>query len=394
MPDPSPPSGIVALVVAAGRGSRTGFDLPKQYAPLAGRPVLRRTLQALLAHPAIDSVLVVIGQDDEARYREAAAGLPRLLPPAIGGATRQHSVRNGLEKLARDPPRLVLVHDAARPFVSPELIGRVIAASDEAGGAIPALAVTETLKRVADGRVAGTVPRESLAAAQTPQAFPFPALLAAHRDAAGRDDLTDDAAVAALAGLPVRVVDGDRRNIKLTVPADFALGEAMLGEAMETRSAQGFDVHAFGPGAALWLCGVEIAHDFGLVGHSDADVGLHALTDALLGTLGDGDIGSHFPPSDSQWKGASSDRFLADAVRRLAERGGRILHLDVTLVCERPKIGPHRERMRQRVAEIAGIGLSRVSVKATTSERLGFTGRGEGIAAMALATVELPRDGA
>jgi 2-C-methyl-D-erythritol 4-phosphate cytidylyltransferase/2-C-methyl-D-erythritol 2,4-cyclodiphosphate synthase len=310
-----------------------------------------------------------------------------------GGDTRQQSVRNGLEALAADSPRLVLVHDAARPFVSLALIAAVVAACDDATGAIPVLPIRETIKRVAAGTIVATMPREDLAAAQTPQGFPFLPLLAAHRAAAaaGRLDLTDDAAVAALAGMPVRAVAGDRANVKLTDPADFGLAELVVAAARETRSAQGFDVHAFGPGNAVWLCGVEIPHERGLVGHSDADVGLHALTDALLGTIGDGDIGAHFPPSDSRWRGASSDLFLADAVARVRARDGLIVNLDVTLVCERPKIGPHRRRMQARIAEIAGISADRIGVKATTSEGLGFTGRGEGIAAYALATVSLPR---
>jgi 2-C-methyl-D-erythritol 4-phosphate cytidylyltransferase/2-C-methyl-D-erythritol 2,4-cyclodiphosphate synthase len=288
----------------------------------------------------------------------------------------------------------VLVHDAARPFVSEEVIGRIIAACDAEHGAIPVLPVTETVKRVEDGAVAATIPREALATAQTPQGFPFAALLAAHEQAVqlGHDDLTDDAAVAALSGLAVRAVEGDRRNMKLTSPADFAAAERMLAMAMETRTGQGFDVHAFGPGSSVWLCGVEIPHEKGLTGHSDADVGLHALTDALLGAIGDGDIGEHFPPSDPRWKGASSDLFFADAVRRVREKGGRIVNLDVTLVCEAPRIGPHRAKMQARIAELAGIGSDRVGVKATTNEKMGFIGRGEGIAALAIATVSLPAD--
>jgi 2-C-methyl-D-erythritol 4-phosphate cytidylyltransferase/2-C-methyl-D-erythritol 2,4-cyclodiphosphate synthase len=248
------------------------------------------------------------------------------------------------------------------------------------------------VKRIEDGAIAATLPRENLAIAQTPQGFPFAALLRAHRRAAELDsnDLTDDAAVAALCGLAVRAVEGDRGNIKLTSPADFATAERMLTMVVETRTGQGFDVHAFGPGNSVWLCGVEIPHGQSLVGHSDADVGLHALTDALLGTIGDGDIGEHFPPSDPQWQGASSDRFLADAVRRVREKGGRIVNLDVTLVCEAPKIGPHRAKMQTRIAELAGISSDRVGVKATTNEKMGFVGRGEGIVAMAIATVSLP----
>ena len=386
--------GTIALVVAAGRGSRAGQELPKQYVKLGGKPVLQRTIEALLAQNGVDAVQVVIGPDDLELYRQAVADSPALLPPVLGGATRQESVRNGLEALAAHKPRLVLVHDGARPFVSPEVIGRVMGGCGEALGAIPGLPVTETLKRVAAGAVAETVPRQDVITAQTPQGFPFGPILEAHRQAAaaGRHDLTDDAAVAALAGFPVKVVEGDRANIKLTTPADFAAAERALAVATETRTAQGFDVHAFGPGDSVWLCGVNVPHERGLLGHSDADVGLHALTDALLGTIGDGDIGQHFPPSDPQWKGASSDRFLRDAVRRVSARGGRILHLDVTIICERPKVGPHRETMRGVVADLAGVAIGRVSVKATTSERLGFTGRREGIAALASATVALPAE--
>jgi 2-C-methyl-D-erythritol 4-phosphate cytidylyltransferase/2-C-methyl-D-erythritol 2,4-cyclodiphosphate synthase len=379
--------------MAAGRGERAQRERPKQYADLAGRPVLRHTLTALLSHRSIDAALVVIAASDHSAYSAATQGLPKLLPPAIGGATRQASVRNGLEALAEHAPELVLVHDAARPFVAPDMIERVIGACNEGLGAIPALPVSDTVKRVRQTLVAETVPREDLVTAQTPQGFPFAALLAAHRSAAaaGKHDLTDDAAVAAVSGLAVRVVEGDPSNLKLTTPSDFAVAERMLSAAMETRVGQGFDVHGFGPGDGVRLCDVRIPHDRSLVGHSDADVGLHALTDALLGAIGDGDIGQHFPPTDPQWKGAGSDRFFIDAVRRVRERGGRILHLDVTLVCEQPKIAPHREEMRGRVAALAEIALGRVSVKATTTERLGFTGRGEGIAALAVASIEVPR---
>jgi len=385
---------VAALIVAAGRGSRAGHDLPKQYARLGGKTMLQRTVEALASHPAIGAVLVVIGPGDAPLYHDAVGGLPKLLPPVEGGATRQQSVLNGLEALAGRAPRLVLVHDAARPFIAAAVIERVIAACDAAHGAIPVAPVTETVKRIENGIVTATVPREALATAQTPQGFPYGPLLAAHREAArsGNSELTDDAAVAALAGLATRAVDGDRHNIKLTNPADFVAAERMLATDMETRTGQGFDVHAFGPGTSVWLCGVEIPHDKGLVGHSDADVGLHALTDALLGTIGDGDIGQHFPPSDPQWKGASSDRFLADAVRRVKERGGRIVNLDVTLVCEAPKIGPHRTAMQARIADLAGIGADRVGVKATTNEKMGFIGRGEGIVALAIATVLLPAE--
>lgn len=384
---------MAALVVAGGKGLRAGRERPKQYAELGGKTVLRRTIEALLSHSAVGDVQVVIGEGDRGLYDDAVRGLPNLLAPVSGGETRQQSVRNGLEALAaRRAPRLVLVHDAARPFVTSETIERVIAGCDDTHGAIPVMPVTETVKRVEAGLLTATVPREALATAQTPQGFPFAPLLAAHRMAAeaGNNDLTDDAAVAALAGIAVRAVEGDRGNMKLTNPGDFEQAERMLAMLTETRIGQGFDVHQFGPGKSVWLCGVEIAHDHGLVGHSDADVGLHALTDALLGAIGDGDIGEHFPPSDPKWRGASSDRFFADAVRRVTERGGRVVNLDVTLVCERPKISPHREAMRARVAAIAGVEIGRVAVKATTSEKMGFTGRGEGIVAMATASVALP----
>ena len=383
----------VALVVAAGSGSRAGQGLPKQYALVAGKPLLRHTLEALMAHRGIESIQVVIAANDRQLYDAVVQGLGKLRPPAMGGSTRQRSVLTGLAALAGNAPSLVLVHDAARPFVSAELIEHVIAACDGETGAIPVMPLIETVKRVASGFVSDNVPREDLATAQTPQAFPFHAIYKAHQSAArsGRDDLTDDAAVAALGGIPVRAVPGDPANVKLTHPADFAAAERRLaGPPLETRTGQGFDVHAFGPGTSIWLCGVELPHNRGLVGHSDADVGLHALTDALLGAVGDGDIGQHFPPSDPQWRGASSDRFLQDAVRRVRQGNGRIVSLDVTLICEEPKIGPHRDRMREAIGRIAELPLGRVSVKATTSERLGFTGRGEGIAAMAIATVELP----
>ena len=381
---------IVALVVAAGRGERARRDLPKQFAALAGKPVLRRTLEALGQNPRVDAISVVIHPNDREAYERAAAGLAKLTPPVAGGATRQDSVRRGLEALARDPPDLVLIHDAARPFVTRALIDRVIDAALAGAGAIPGIAVTDTLKRSADGMAGETVPRRGLSAVQTPQGFRYDVILEAHRAADPEAGFSDDAAVAAAAGYDIALVAGDPSNIKLTNPEDFVQAERILQTGMETRSGQGFDVHAFAPGDALWLCGIRIPHDMGLAGHSDADVGLHALTDALLGAVAAGDIGEHFPPSDPQWKGAASDLFLRDAVRRVEALGGRIASLDVTIVCEHPKIGPHRPAMRERIAAIAGVEQSRVSVKATTSERLGFTGRGEGIAALALATVTLP----
>ena len=384
---------VAAVVVAAGRGLRAGGNLPKQYRQLAGEPVIRSSLSLFAWHGQIGAVQTVIHPDDRADYEAAAKGL-RLLNPVLGGATRQASVRAGLEALSDRAPDIVLVHDAARPFCSVELVSRAIVACGETGAAIPALEVTETIKRVdAGGHVAGTIDRASLRAVQTPQAFAFPALLEAHRRAAkeGREDFTDDAALAEWAGLKVAVFAGESSNVKLTTDEDFAKAEARrIASLADLRTGNGFDVHAFGDGDHVWLGGLKIPHDRGLTGHSDADVALHALVDAILGAIADGDIGKHFPPSDQRWRGAPSDQFLKFAVERVTKRGGKIAHLDVTIVCEEPRIGPHRDAMRKRIAEIAEMTIERVAVKATTSEHLGFTGRREGIAAMATATVRLP----
>lgn len=381
MPRPT----TLALIVAAGRGQRAGDGLPKQYRRVGGEVVLRRTVQAFLAHPRVDGVQVVIHPDDRDLYEVAVAGLG-LPEPVIGGATRQESVRRGLETIDGDT---VLIHDAARAFVSAAVIDRVIDALVDDAGAVPALPVSDSLRR--GGRhIEGEVDREGLFRVQTPQGFRVDAIRAAHR--AATVEATDDAAVLRAAGGRVALVAGDEANMKLTTPDDFRRAEAALAAAMTSRSAMGFDVHRFGPGDHLWLCGVRVPHSRGVIGHSDADVGLHALTDALLGTIGDGDIGQHFPPTDMQWKGASSDRFLAHAASLVAARGGRIDHVDVTIISERPKVGPHRDAMRQRIAAILEIGVGAVSVKATTTEALGFTGRGEGIAAQAVATVRLPSE--
>jgi 2-C-methyl-D-erythritol 4-phosphate cytidylyltransferase / 2-C-methyl-D-erythritol 2,4-cyclodiphosphate synthase len=386
------PGEVAVVVVAAGRGTRVGGDAPKQYRPLHGVPVVSHTLRLFAAHPQVGMVQPVIHRDDIARFGAAAAGL-KLRQPVFGGATRQISVRAGLEALEQDRPRIVLVHDAARPFASPALILRAIQAG-EGGAAIPGLAPTDTFKEVDDaGHVVDTLDRNRLRAVQTPQAFGFEALLAAHRRAlaAGRDDFTDDAALAEWAGMMVSVFPGESANIKLTTEEDFARIEAAeLAALGDVRTATGYDVHSFGDGDHVWLGGVRIAHTRGLTGYSDADAPLHALVDAILGALADGDIGSHFPPGDPQWKGASSDRFLAFAAERVAKRGGRIAHLDITIICEAPRIGPHRDAMRARIAAVAGVDLDRVAVKATTNEKLGFIGRREGIAAMATATIRLP----
>jgi 2-C-methyl-D-erythritol 4-phosphate cytidylyltransferase/2-C-methyl-D-erythritol 2,4-cyclodiphosphate synthase len=379
----------VALIVAAGRGRRFGDALPKQYQALLGRPVLRHTASAFLAHPRIDQVRVVIGADDAELYRDAVGDLG-LLAPVIGGAERQDSVRLGLESLLEQPPALVLIHDAARPLVDAGVIARALDALATHDGAIAAVPVTDTVKKTDGDTIVATIDRAQLWRAQTPQAFRFGAILEAHRATAG-GALSDDAAVAERAGLKVGVSLGDEANLKITTQDDLARAERLLLARLGTpRVGNGFDVHRFGPGDHVMLCGVRVAHAQGLLGHSDADVGLHALTDAILGALGDGDIGEHFSPADPRWRGADSSVFLRDAARRVADRGGRIGHVDVTLICERPKVAPHRARMVARIAEILDIPATRVSVKATTTEGLGFTGRAEGIAGQATATVLLP----
>lgn len=376
----------VALIVAGGRGTRAGGGMPKQYRQLAGAPLLRHTALRFVSHPEIDDVCVVIHPDDRALYDTAVADLP-LLEPVHGGASRQDSCRHGLEALEAQAPSNVLIHDAARPFVDSGTISRVVESlTDGTPAALAAIPVADTLKR-ADGenRVQSTVDRSDIWRAQTPQGFHFAAILAAHRAARGYKH-TDDAAVAEAAGLPVTLILGNAENVKVTTAEDFVFGERLLGGA-DLRTGTGFDVHPFEAGDHVMLCGVAIPHDRGLAGHSDSDVGLHALTDALLGTIGAGDIGAHFPPSDPQWRGVDSAVFLRHAAGLVGESGGTIRHIDLTLICEAPKIGPHREVMRARLAEILALDLARVSVKATTTDGLGFLGRGEGIAAQATATV-------
>jgi 2-C-methyl-D-erythritol 4-phosphate cytidylyltransferase / 2-C-methyl-D-erythritol 2,4-cyclodiphosphate synthase len=386
-------SPVAAVVVAAGRGLRAGGAVPKQYRSLSAGSPIRRALSAFIEHDEIEAVQAVIHPDDTERFAQACDGL-EILPPVMGGATRQASVLAGLEAVHDRAPQIVLVHDAARPFASQALISRAIAAARQAGAAIPALVLTDTVKAVdAAGVVVETLDRNRLRTVQTPQAFAFKALLAAHRRAAaeGLDGFSDDAALAEWAGLSVTVFEGESRNIKLTTTDDFARAELTEWGALgDVRTATGYDVHAFGAGDHVMVGGVRIAHECGLVGHSDADVVLHALTDAILGALADGDIGVHFPPSEPQWRGASSHRFLAFALERTRARGGRVAHLDITVVCEVPKISPYRDTIRARIAEIAGLPMGRVGLKATTSERLGFTGRREGMAALATATVRLP----
>jgi 2-C-methyl-D-erythritol 4-phosphate cytidylyltransferase/2-C-methyl-D-erythritol 2,4-cyclodiphosphate synthase len=388
---------VAAVIVAAGRGERAGGGIPKQYRNVAGEPMIRPTLRAFLQHAGIGLVQPVIGNADAEAFRAATADLKtdvKTLAPAPGGATRQTSVRAGLEALAARSPALVLIHDAARPFLTSDLIDRAIAAGKASGAAVPGIAVADTVKQIdAASIVTETLDRNLLRIVQTPQVFGFDLILQAHRRAAaaGLDNFTDDAALAEWAGQRVSVFEGESGNVKVTTNEDFARAElahlAMLGDV---RTGNGFDVHAFADGDHVMLGGVRIPHSQGVTGHSDADVALHALVDAILGALADGDIGSHFPPSDPQWKGASSDRFLAFACERVRARKGIIANLDVTVVCEAPRVSPHRDAMRARIAEIAGIAADRVAIKATTSEKMGFTGRSEGIVAMATATIRLP----
>jgi 2-C-methyl-D-erythritol 4-phosphate cytidylyltransferase / 2-C-methyl-D-erythritol 2,4-cyclodiphosphate synthase len=381
-----------ALIVAAGRGTRAGAPLPKQYAPLGTGTVLARTLSAFVWEPAVDHVQVVIADGDAQLYDKAAAAfVGKLLPAVAGGATRQASVRAGLLAMVPHAPDHVLIHDAVRPFVSAETIRSVLKALETAPAAVAAVPLSDTLKRADEhGRVAATLDRTGLWRAQTPQGFRFADILAAHEAAASAGlDLTDDAAVAEWAGLAVALVADSAANIKLTTPEDLAMADSRARSALDVRTGSGFDVHRLVAGDHVWLCGVRIPHTHGLQGHSDADVGLHALTDALLGAIGDGDIGQHFSDKDPRWKGAASHIFLADAARRVRERGGVVSNADVTLLCEAPKIAPYREAMRARIAAILDIDVGRVGVKATTTEGLGFTGRREGIAALAAATVIL-----
>ena len=380
-------SRLAVLIVAAGKGERAGMGLPKQYESLAGEPMLRRTVRAFAGMP----IQVVIGPGQQDLADKALAGLD-LPAPVTGGATRQESVRLGLDALAREAPDFVLIHDAARPLISRKVIDDVVRALENgADGALPMVAASDTLRRrEGDGRWS-LVPRENLYRAQTPQGFVYAKIAAAHRTHAAQD-VTDDVALAELAGMRIEMVEGEEKNIKVTRKEDFALAESLMAKDQRSgdiRTATGYDVHKFTDGDHIWLCGLKVPHTHGLEGHSDADVGLHAITDALLGCIGEGDIGQHFPPTDERWRGAASWKFLDHAASLVREKGGVINHVDVTLICERPKVGPHREAMKAKIAEILKIEPSRVSVKATTTEGLGFTGRREGIAAQAIATVKL-----
>ena len=382
-------TGTVALIVAAGQGVRSGGTLPKQFAILAGKPMIAHSFAALANHPGIDRVVVAIGQGQEAALAAALGDVEHV----AGGATRRLSVLAGLEALASGNPQRVLVHDAARPFLSAAVIDRLLAALDTSEGAVPALPVTDTLARddsaLRDATLGEVVPRDGLHRVQTPQAFRFGTVLAAHRDWVGEEP-TDDAQMVRKAGGSVALVEGDMMLEKITYPADFAAAEARHAGGMRVRSATGFDVHRLVEGEQLWLGGVLIPHDKGLSGHSDADVALHAITDALLGTIAEGDIGTHFPPTDPQWRGADSAQFLEHAASLVTARGGIVDFIDLTLICEAPKIGPHRAAMRDRIAALLRLAPGQISVKATTTERLGFAGRGEGIAAQAIATIRIP----
>ncbi len=382
-------SKIVALIVAAGQGNRAGGDAPKQYRMIAGKAVLAHAYDALAAHGGIDAIHIVLGEGQEATAR-ALLG-ERVASFVTGADSRRGSVRAGLEAIAaRGGADIVLIHDAARPFLPAAVVDRLLAALESGTGAIPTLPVADTLIRDASGAMGDGVERDGLHRVQTPQAFRFDAIVAAHRAWDAAREATDDAQILKGWGHDVLLVPGDERLEKLTYPLDFARAEAQQATPRSTRVGMGYDVHRLAPNEELWLGGILVPHDWGLAGHSDADVALHAIVDAMLGALAEGDIGSHFPPSDPQWRGASSDRFLAYARDRVAARDGVIEHIDLTIICEAPKIGPHRDAMRARIADILALPLDRVSVKATTTERLGFAGRREGIAAQAVATLSVP----
>lgn len=388
----------IVILVAAGRGTRAGAGIPKQYRTIGGIPLIRRTIKRFIEALPAARILPVIHPADRSLFEFASGPIEGdgILPPAFGGQTRQQSVHAGLEAIHQLPkqPKLVLIHDCARPFTSIAVIHAAVRHGAHYGAAIPGIPVTDTIKQTdCDGWVTGSPPRHQLRAVQTPQSFHFDVILAAHRKAAQASiiDLTDDAAVAEWAGHRVHIFAGDPQNVKITTAGDFdKADQAFHARLPDIRMAQGFDVHAFGTGDHVWLGGVRIPHPQGLVGHSDADVLMHAMTDALYGALAEGDIGSHFPPSDPQWRGAASEVFLRHAASRVRARGGIIGNLDGTVICERPKVDPHRNAIRVRLAEILAIDVDRISVKATTTERLGFTGRDEGIAALATATIRLP----
>jgi 2-C-methyl-D-erythritol 4-phosphate cytidylyltransferase / 2-C-methyl-D-erythritol 2,4-cyclodiphosphate synthase len=384
-------TGCIALILSGGSGIRFGTERPKQYLPLGTRAVIRHAVDTFIDHPGIDAVRIVRRPQDVTLYEDAFSGIS-ILDPVDGGETRQESVLRGLESLEDIAPKSVLIHDGARPFPNASLITRTLEALNSHLAVIPALPVFDTIKQVStDAKtIEKTLDRQKLWRAQTPQAFDYKAILAAHRDTAGME-LTDDAMVAEHAGIPVTIVDGNEENIKITTQEDLQQAKKMLDlGTVVTRVGTGFDVHQFGPGDHAMLCGIKVPHNHGLEGHSDADAPMHALTDAILGAIAAGDIGSHFPPSDEKWRGAASSEFLRHAAALVADLNGIIQNVDVTIICESPKIGPHRDAMRQKLSQILDIPVSAVSVKATTTEQLGFTGRSEGLAAQAIASVTLP----
>jgi 2-C-methyl-D-erythritol 4-phosphate cytidylyltransferase / 2-C-methyl-D-erythritol 2,4-cyclodiphosphate synthase len=378
---------IIALIVATGSGTRFGDTLPKQYQTLNGKSILRHTIERLLAHNKIDNVLVTINPDHAEYYKQATKGL-NILPAVHGGLTRQQSVYNGLKSLQNYAPDIVLIHDAVRPNVQIELLDRAFESLNDYDGAIPGIPIMDTVKKVKDNTVIDTIPRDGLYRVQTPQIFHYDKIMTAHEQHKGLT-LTDDAAIAERAGLSLAIVESNNWLMKITTQEDLLNMQSMMRATKETRIGQGFDVHRFEPGEHVTLCGERIPHTHKLKGHSDADVAMHALTDALYGAISNGDIGHHFPPSEDKWRGASSEIFLKHAHESLQKRGGRIINLDLTIICEAPKVGPHREQMRRNLANILAIDMDRISVKATTTEKLGFTGRSEGIAAQAIANVEI-----
>ena len=384
-------SSTIALVVAAGRGQRMLGETPKQYLSVGGKSVLRWAVEAFTTNAMLDGVRVVIHPDDRELYNVAVEGL-ELMEPVEGGRNRQKSVANGLESLTEIDPRRVLIHDGVRPFVASDLIDRVLKALDKASGAVPALPVVDTLKKVEKGRINKTVHRTNLWRVQTPQAFNFKDILAAHRSSVGLD-LTDDAAVAESAGLDVAIIKGSEGNYKITTPNDLARAQGDLGSNMtQIRVGTGFDVHRFGPGDHVTLCGIRVPFQVGLIGHSDGDVGIHAVVDALLGAISAGDIGHHFPSTEERWKNADSKIFLSEAAAMVRNHGAHIIHVDITLICNQPRISNLKLAMTQQMAEILEVPVNRVNVKGTTTDGLGFTGRGEGIAAQAVATIYLAHE--
>lgn len=378
-----------AIIVAAGRGQRVGGEKPKQYLNIGGVPILRHTINVFMDNPAIDFIQVIIHPDDRELY-DAAVGDLDLPPPVHGGETRQQSVFNGLEAIADKMPEYVYIHDAARPFLDQTILNNLIEAVEVSGAVIPALKVTDTIKYMSSDKIDSTLDRNYLFRAQTPQAFRYKAIFMAHRRFEN-DNMTDDSAIAEKSGQQVRIIEGSENNFKITTSDDLIKAEKMIGRTYtDVRTGYGIDVHAFEDGDHVILGGVKIPHDKALKGHSDADVALHAITDAVLGAMALGDIGDHFPPSDDQWKGASSDIFLKHAAKLVDKADGVIAHVDLTIICEAPKISPHRDKMRDRISEIIDLDIDRISVKATTTEKLGFTGKGEGIMAQAVVTVRLP----